>query len=148
MAIKVRPYKVGDLWKLNGRLIKGSRNTRFWEYKISKDNSMSMLVGGEIEACLGCAYNGPTVELWSAPSRRLLRLHLREYCTLVKKMLKPLKERLIPVTVHADTSDTHTLRWLGWLGFEDKGERCSWDGTEISILRFHEHISVRGSRGD
>ena len=136
MAIKLRPYRLGDLWKLNGRLIEGARTTPFWEYRISVPDSITMIVDGEIEACLGCAYNGPTVELWSAPSRRLIEFHQREYSKTVKEMVRRFDRAGLDVTVHANQGDKGTLRWLRWLGFRDSGERREWGDLEIVVMRF------------
>lgn len=135
LAIRLRPYQLGDLWQLNGRLIAAARTTPYWEYRISPHDSLTMLIGGEIEGCLGCAYNGTTVELWSAPSRELVRSHSMEYARTVKRMVSRCGNHGLDVTVHADQRDARSVRWLEWLGFKDSGERSEWGDLKIVIMR-------------
>lgn len=149
LAIKLRGYRLGDLWQLNGRLIKSARTTPFWEYQISVPDSVTMIVDGKIEACLGCAYNGggTTVELWSAPSRRLIESRPREYSRTVKKILTRFSKAGLIVTVHADPEDEGTLKWLRWLGLRDSGERREWGDLEIMVMRLNT-VEVGGQGGD
>ena len=135
MEISLRAYQMGDLWQLNGRLIPTAQTTPYWEYKISPEDSITMLVDGQIEACAGCAYNNGAMELWSAPSKKMVSKHRKEYALRLRKMVDKLRCCHQDVTVHADTSDKKTLRWLRWLGFEDRREIVRWGDLEITVMR-------------
>ena len=128
MATKVvdlrhRLYKKGDLWLLNGRLIPSAGRSYEHEEFAQEGYALTLTRNGTVEACMGLIPVEDGIELWSAPSVRLVEEHMLEYCRLVMKLVKAAREYRDDIVVHVWEDDKKTQRWLSWLGFEDRGAR-------------------------
>ena len=118
-----RQYETGDLWLLRGRLIPSAEDTYLYEEWLQKGYALTFMKNRQVEACLGLAPLDDGIELWSAPSVRLVETHLLEYCRLVRNLIAATDTHRGDLVVHLFEDDAKTERWLEWLGFEDHGVR-------------------------
>ncbi len=135
MSVIVKAYTPGDLNQLAGRLIPSAKNTPLYESKLDFNQSISMFVDGRIEACCGCvSFYDEEVELWSAPSKKMIREHKKFYASYIRNLVEELRSGGMLLTVHVESSDKATKRWLEFLGLKDSGRKIQADSMEVTIM--------------